>query len=585
MHTHLTRRSALKLSLAGGAFSNMATFVRPAAADEHAARHWWKEAVVYQIFPRSFADSNGDGIGDLRGIISKADYLKNLGVNVVWLSPHYDTPNIDSGYDIRDYRKVNPDFGTMEDFEQLVAVLRKHGIKLVVDLVSNHTSDQHVWFQQSRKSRDNRYRDYYIWRDGREDGAPPNNYPSFFGGKAWQKDDATGQYYLHYFAKQQPDLNWENPKVRHEIYDIMRFWLARGVAGFRMDVIPFISKPEGLRDLTPQELDHPEFTYANGPHLHQFIQEMNREVLARHDYLTVGEAFGVPFDKTPLLVSEKRHELGMVFHFDIVRIGREDWRLTPWSIPDLKAVIAREDRCCGPDGWLTTFFENHDNPRSVSYFGDGSEAAAKALALVLFSRRGTPFLFQGQEIGMTNISFQSLDDFEDVNAKGIWADNVPTNRTPASKVLHDLSMTSRDNARTPMQWNAESKAGFTTGTPWFRVNPNTSRINVAAQENNPDSVLAFYRTLISLRSSHPNLIYGTFTDTDPHHPHICAFLRKGEQQSYLALVNLSAETQACHPHPDLKPADILIDTHQTPLPAAFPSHLHPWQGILYLLKS
>lgn len=586
MSDALTRRSVLKLSLASAAFGRFMLWTPQAqAATGH---RWWKEAVVYQIFPRSFADSNGDGIGDLPGIIEKVDYLHSLGVTAVWLNPHYDTPNVDSGYDIRDYRKVNPDFGTMEDFDRLVAALRARGIRLIVDLVANHTSNEHAWFRESRKSRDNPYRDYYIWRDGRWFGAPPNNYPSIFGGSAWKEDEATGQYYMHSFAEAQPDLNWDNPRVRQEIYDIMRFWLDKGVDGFRMDTIAFISKPAGFRDLRPEELRRPDLVYADGPNLHNYIQEMNSAVLSGGDYLTVGEAFGVPFERTPLFVSEGRHELGMLFRFDVIHLGHGDWQLTPWGVPDLKAAIAGEDQSSGPDGWLTTFFENHDNPRSVSYFGDGSPASAKALALLLFARRGTPFIFQGQEIGMTNFPFKSVDEFEDLVVRGIWADAVTLRGESPKKVLDGIAVTSRDNSRTPMQWNADPKAGFTTGVPWFHVNPNTAQINVASEEGDPASVLAFYKRLIALRAAHPALIYGTFSDTDPGHPKVFALLRDDGQQRLLIVINFSAEVQPYHLPPALAAQEILIDTHGGAVSGAAvsgtdPQDLHPWQGRIYRL--
>lgn len=582
----LKRRSVLKMSVIGaaqGLLGDQFSFVRRAEAEEPSARKWWKEAVVYQIFPRSFADSNGDGIGDLAGIIDKLDYLAALGVNVVWLCPHYDTPNVDSGYDIRNYRKINPDFGTMADFDSLVQGLHQRGMKLIVDLVVNHTSDEHVWFQESKKSRDNPYRDYYIWRDGR-DGGPPNNYPSFFAGDAWEKDDKTGQYYLHYFAKQQPDLNWENPKVRQEVYDIMHFWLDKGVSGFRMDVIPLISKPEKLRNLTDQELKNPEYVFGNGPHLHQYLHEMTEKVGNRSDYMSVGEGYGVTREKTSLFVSEARHELDMIFRFDLAYLGRDDWKILSWSVPDVKDIITGEDISCGSDGWAAPFLENHDTPRSVSYFGDGSQASAKALALLLFSRRGTPFIFQGQEIGMTNIPFHTIDDFEDVHAKGIWSNNVPTGKFPASKVLRDLATTSRENARTPMQWANGSRAGFTTGTPWYRVNPNADRINVMMQQQDPESVLAVYRRLIAIRAAHPELIYGQFCDIDPKHPALCVFVRGDEGHRYLFLINLTAHKQKYAFPKGFTLSSVLLNTHGKKSIEKILPFMEPWEGGIYLLE-
>ena len=377
------------------------TTLRASEANTPDRRRWWKEAVVYQVYTRSFCDSDGDGIGDLPGLISRLDYLQSLGVQVIWLAPHYDSPNVDNGYDIRDYRKVDPLQGNMEDFDRLVEGLNARGMKLIVDIVANHTSDQHVWFRQSRASRENPYRDFYIWRDGRDDG-PPNNYLSIFGGSAWQKDETTGQYYLHYFAREQPDLNWENPEVRKEMYEMMRFWLDRGVAGFRLDAICFLSKLPDLRDLTLAEMESLEHVYVTGPKVHDYLQDMHREVFAGRDLLTVGEAFGVPFDETPAFVEESRREMTMVFHFEIVRLGRHDWQVQDWTIKDLKAVLRGEDTSSGPEGWLTSFLENHDNPRSVSWFGDpspkGHGPSAKALATMLLMRRGTPYIYQGRKL-------------------------------------------------------------------------------------------------------------------------------------------------------------------------------------------
>ncbi|MFT9449268.1 glycoside hydrolase family 13 protein [Gluconobacter japonicus] len=583
MLSKMRRRTTLKfipLLLSGGAGLSMINSVEAQGKSQHT---WWKEAIVYQVFIRSFADSNGDGIGDFRGLLNRLDYLENLGVTVLWLNPHYDSPNVDSGYDIRDYRKVNSDFGTMEDFEALMAGAHARDMKVIVDLVVNHTSDQHIWFQKSRSSRDNPYRDYYIWRDGKNGGLP-NNYPSFFGGKAWQNDSKTGQYYLHYYERCQPDLNWDNPKVRQEVHDIMRFWIARGVSGFRMDVIPFISKPAGLRDLTIEELQDPSVVFANGPHLHTYLHEMNQKVLSPHNAMSVGEAFGVSYAQTPLFVSQQRKELDMIFHFDTARVGRKDWETRPWTLQELKETITEDDRSTGPDGWTTSFLENHDNPRAVSRFGDNSPASAKALSLLVMGRRGTVFIFQGQEIGMTNISFDKIEDFEDVNAKGIWADTVGRGTHSANAVLTELRQTSRDNARTPMQWNNTTTGGFTTGTPWFRLNPNTDRINVAAQELDSSSVLAFYRQIISFRKSHPVLVYGTFQDIDPQNPNIFAFTRTLDNNQILIFINLTAQSQAWALPAEINLGKILLNTHMVK-PMGRTLSLAPWQGCITAISS
>lgn len=561
------------------------TALRASEANTPDKRRWWKEAVVYQVYTRSFCDSDGDGIGDLPGLISRLDYLQSLGVQVIWLAPHYDSPNVDNGYDIRDYRKVDPLQGTMEDFDRLVAGLNARGMKLIVDIVANHTSDQHAWFRQSRAGRDNPYRDFYIWRDGRDSG-PPNNYLSIFGGSAWERDEATGQYYLHYFAREQPDLNWENPQVREEIYSMMRFWLDRGVSGFRLDAICFLSKLSGLRDLTLAEMESLEHVYVTGPKVHDYLQEMHREVFAGRDLLTVGEAFGVPFDETPAFVEESRGEMTMVFHFEIVRLGRHDWQVQDWTIKDLKAVLRGEDTSSGPEGWLTSFLENHDNPRAVSWFGDpspeGHGPSAKALATMLLMRRGTPYIYQGQEIGMTNIRFDGIEDFEDINAKGIWDNTVGIGKMSAKEVLSSLSKISRDNARTPMQWDGTSRAGFTSGVPWFRINPNHTDINVAQQEADPGSILNYYRRLIQLRATHQALIYGTFEDVDPDHPSVIAFTRTLEDEQFLVLINMCGEKEHyILPH-GLKISEVLIDSASAQAADVLPE-LMPWQAGVYRL--
>lgn len=458
---------------------------------------WWKQAVVYQVYPRSFADSNGDGIGDLRGVIEHVDHLAELGVDCVWLSPHFDSPNHDNGYDIRDYRAVMREFGTMADFDELLAVLTARGIRLVLDLVVNHTSDEHEWFVASRSSVHSPYREYYVWRDGR-DGGPPNNYTSFFSGSAWEFDEATGQYYLHYFARQQPDLNWEHPAVRAEVYDLMRFWLDKGVAGFRMDVIPFVSKQPGLPDLVGPERRAPQEVYAKGPRLHEFLHEMHREVLAPYDAVAIGEAFGVTVDDSQLFTDSRREELSMIFHFDLMLMDNSPGRRRrPWTLQQFRRVLVEVDAACGPHGWPTAFLGNHDNPRAVSRFGDDHpdwrERSASALATVLLTLRGTPFVYQGDELGMTNFPFERIEQYDDVEVKGLWRTQVQTGRVTAEELLGELRHTSRDHARTPMQWTAAAHGGFTTGSPWLEVNPNHDVVNAEAQRADARSVFHHHR--------------------------------------------------------------------------------------------
>lgn len=546
----IMRRDALKtMAIAGTALGLPGTVLLAGDAGGTDNLPWWKKAVVYQIYPRSFLDTNGDGIGDLPGITAKLDHLRDLGVDVVWLCPHFDSPNADNGYDIRDYRKVMAEFGTMADFDTMLAGMKQRGIRLIVDLVVNHTSDEHHWFTQSRMGPGNPYRDYYIWRDGKGDG-PPNNYPSFFGGSAWARDGASGQWYLHYFGAKQPDLNWENPKVRAEVYDIMRFWLDKGVSGFRMDVIPFISKQPGLPDLTSEQLKAPQFTFASGPRLHEFLGEMRREVLSHYDSMSVGEAFGVTPAGARDLVDSRRGELDMVFNFDIVRLDRQGWRKTPWTLPDFKALYSRLDRGAGAHGWNSVFLSNHDNPRSVSHFGDDDplwvERSARVIATLLLTQRGTPFLYQGEEIGMTNYPFTAITDYEDIEVRGQWHDEVESGKVSAADYLANLRQTSRDNARTPMQWTAGAQAGFTSGKPWLAINPNRKTINVADQAARSGSVFDHCRKLIAFRRAARDLVAGDYEDLAPAHPTLFVYRRGG---GVLVILNF-ARDPADYPVPE-----------------------------------
>jgi oligo-1,6-glucosidase len=507
------------------------------------ATAWWKQAVVYQVYPRSFKDSNGDGVGDLPGLTSKLDYLKNLGVDVIWLSPHFDSPNADNGYDIRDYRKVMREFGTMQDFDAMLAGIKQRHMKLIIDLVVNHTSDEHAWFKRSRTSKSDPYRDYYIWRPGKN-GGPPNNWTSFFSGSAWKLDSSTGEYYLHYFADKQPDLNWDNPKVRQEVYSVMKFWLDKGVDGFRMDVIPFVSKDPTFPDYPANFDGHPEFLYASGPKVHQYLQEMNREVLSKYDVMTVGEAFGVRPDQAVQFVDERRHELNTIFDFDIVRIDRDGWKVTSFTVPQLKAIYTKFDQETNKHSWNTVFLGNHDNPRAVSHFGNDSPqyriASAKALAMMMLTQKGTPFIFQGEELGMTNYPFQKIEDFDDVEARNGWKDRVLSGQVSADLYLKTLRKMSRDNARTPMQWDSTAQGGFTAGPkPWLPVNPNFREINAAQEQGDPRSVYNFYRELLALRKKTPALIYGDYKDLDPQHPSVFAYTRVLGSDKFVMTINLS----------------------------------------------
>lgn len=485
-------------------------------------RTWWKEAVVYQIYPRSFMDSNGDGIGDLKGITSKLDYLKELGVDVVWLSPVYQSPNDDNGYDISDYQAIMEEFGTMEDFDEMLAGMHERGIRLVMDLVVNHTSDEHAWFVESRRSKDNPYRDYYIWREGKE-GKEPNNWGSCFSGSAWQYDDATDMYFLHLFSKKQPDLNWDNPKVRSEVFSMMNWWCEKGIDGFRMDVISLISKKPGLPDgkTAPGAL-YGDSGCANGPHVHEYLQEMNREVLSRYDLLTVGECAGVTIEEAKKYAGLDGKELSMVFQFE--HVGLDDGPFGKWtdrrvSLKDFRQNMSKWQTQLAGKAWNSLFLGNHDQPRSVSRFGNDApmyrEACAKMLATCLHMMQGTPYVFQGEELGMTNCPFPSLDDLRDIESINAFHELTETGKIAPDEMMRYIRLRGRDNARTPMQWDDSANAGFTTGTPWIMVNPNYVQINAKKELADPDSVFQYYKKLIALRRQEKIMVYGSYELLEP----------------------------------------------------------------------
>jgi len=555
--------------------------------DNGYTRKWWKEAVVYQIYPRSFKDSNDDGIGDLNGITSKLDYINGLGVDVIWLSPHYDSPNTDNGYDIRDYRKIMTEFGTMADFDELLKGIKRRKMKLILDLVANHTSDEHVWFAESRKSKTGPCSDYYIWRPERN-GKEPNNWVSFFSGSAWKKDAARGEYYLHLFAEKQPDLNWDNPKVRQEVYDLMKFWLDKGVDGFRMDVIPFISKDQNFPDYATEYETHPEHVYASGPKLHDYLQEMNREVLAKYDVMTVGEALGVTLDQTPMFVDERRSELNMIFHFDVVRLNRQGWRWIPWTLPDLKAIYTRFEKGLDANCWNTVFLSNHDNPRPVSSFGDDSPQyrvlSAKLLATMLLTLKGTAFIYQGDELGMTNYPFKRIEEFDDIEVKNAWKAEVLTKRVSAEDYLFHLGRTSRDNSRTPMQWNASANGGFTAaGKPWFGVNPNYNVINAAQQLVDENSVYHYYEQLIGLRKRTLAFVYGDYTDLDRKNSLLFIYTRTIGPEKYLVALNFSGSAAPFSPEIDLRAKELIMSNLGREKGDHVTTNLEPWEARIYRL--
>ena len=513
---------------------------------------WWKEAVVYQIYPRSFMDSNGDGIGDLKGITSRLDYLKYLGVDVIWLSPVYQSPNDDNGYDISDYQAIMDEFGTMEDFDEMLAAAHERGIRIVMDLVVNHTSDEHKWFMESRKSRDNAFRDYYIWRDGKDAQTPPNNWGSCFGGSAWQYDEETAMYYLHLFSKKQPDLNWDNPKVRQEVFDMMTWWCDKGIDGFRMDVISMISKTKEMPDGEIQGLYGSFGPYCvHGPNVHNYLREMNEKVLSRYDIMTVGETAGVTTELAKQYAGENAHELDMVFQFEHVEGDGKYGKWTDEKLPltTLKKTMSRWQTELYGAAWNSLFWDNHDQPRAVSRFGDDRpqfrEASAKMLATCLHMQQGTPYIYQGEELGMTNYPFESPADFRDIesiNAYREWCAEGPLSH---EDFWPCMLYKSRDNARTPVQWDDSPQAGFTTGTPWLKVNPNYTSINAAAQMEDPDSVRSFYKQLIALRKNpaySETIVYGTLEPVWKERHNLMAYYRKGEKM-LLVIGNYQREEQ------------------------------------------
>jgi oligo-1,6-glucosidase len=514
---------------------------------------WWKESVVYQIYPRSFCDSDGDGIGDLRGIIAKLDYLKELGVDVVWLSPVYQSPNDDNGYDISDYQAIMAEFGTMADWEEMLAGMHARGIRLIMDLVVNHTSDEHAWFVESRSSVDSPRRDYYIWRPGRPDGGAPNNWGSFFSGSAWQRDEATGEYYLHLFSTKQPDLNWENPAVRADIYAMMHWWLQKGIDGFRMDVINMISKVPGLPDAPdPAGAGGYHFGgqyFMNGPRLLEFLGEMKREVLDHYDIFTVGETPLVTTEHGISLTHAEHGPLNMLFQFEHMDIDSEPgagkWTRKRFDLLDLKSVITRWQKDLEGQGWNSLYLANHDQPRAVSRFGDDGRyrvESAKLLATFLHMLQGTPYVYQGEEIGMTNVSFPSIDDYRDIETLNMYRGVVEERGADPQAVLEVIHAKSRDNARTPMQWDASPNAGFSSGRPWLAVNPNYETINVAADRAAPDSIFAYYQRLIRLRKAHPIIVHGAYDLLLDAHEQIYAFTRTLGDERWLVILNFSADT-------------------------------------------
>ena len=563
-------------------------------------REWWREAVVYQIYPWSFNDTDGDGIGDLAGIVEKLDYLECLGVDVVWLNPVYESPQVDNGYDISNYRAIHEQFGTMAEWERLLEGLHDRDMRLIMDLAVNHTSDQHHWFQESRRDPGGRLGDYYIWHEGRAADAerhgetpgpparaPPNNWESHFGGSAWAWDDERGEYYLHLYHERQPDLNWANPDVREEVYELMEWWLEKGIDGFRLDVINLVSKPDTLPDGDPQADWVGSEHFVDGPHATEYLEEMSDRVLSRYDVVIVGEMPEVTVEKAREYTGPNG-PLDMVFSFEHVQLDFGDtgrWAIGEWSLPELKAVVSRWQTGLAGDAWASVFFENHDQPRVVSRFGDDEQfrrASATCIGTLLLTLRGTPFVYQGQELGMTNCSFESLDALRDVDTiQNVRMLMEERGITDYAEVRDLVEHRSRDNARTPMQWDATENAGFTTGDPWLPANPNHREINVADASDEPDSVLNYYRSLVALRHATDTLVYGEYDLLFPDHESIYAYTRTLDDDDILVVLNFD-DVDTTIEIPDLGPdADLLLANYDADATPEGALDLRPYEARVY----
>jgi oligo-1,6-glucosidase len=563
----------------------------------------WRSSVAYQIYPRSFADSNGDGIGDIPGITAHLDHLQALGIEIVWLSPVYDSPNDDNGYDIRDYRSIMKEFGTMADFDAMLAGMRQRGIRLMMDLVINHTSDEHAWFQQARSSRDNPYHDYYIWRDPVE-GREPTNWEAAFNGSAWTFNEATGEYYLHMFSKKQPDLNWENPKVRQEVYDLMHFWLKKGVGGFRMDVINMISKPwQTTANATQASLPdapkvqegflQPAFEMVtHGPRFMSFMREMRREVLDHYDCITVGEAPCATIEQAQEITDPQTGALNMVFQFEHMEVdsqpGKGKWALKPLHLPDLKASLSRWQTGLQGQGWNSLYWCNHDQPRAVSRFGDEGPyrvRSAKLLATCLHMMQGTPFIYQGEELGMTNVKWPHIDQYQDIETRNMFQVAVVQKKQHPERVMQSIHAKGRDNARTPMQWSSAPQAGFTSGQPWLAVHDNYTEVNAAQARADDHSIFHYYRELIALRKKWPVMVSGNFELLLPKHAALFAYTRRLGDVCLLVLCNFSSQFQGLplKQLPDFSQAQALIGNLPVEEWPLAPDTLAAWEARVYVL--
>ncbi|MBM7655271.1 alpha-glucosidase [Neobacillus cucumis] len=559
-------------------------------------KKWWKESVVYQIYPLSFKDSNGDGIGDLQGIISKLDYLKDLGIDVIWICPIYQSPNHDNGYDISDYRAIMKQFGTMEDFDELLAQAHERGLKIIMDLVINHTSDEHPWFIESRSSLDNPKRDYYIWRKGKN-GGPPNNWESYFSGSVWEYDETTEEYYLHLYTKNQPDLNWENENVIRDVEEMVRWWLDKGVDGFRMDAIAHIVKAENLPDApNPNNLPYVRAysLFSNLEKVHTLLRDLNDKVLYKYDIMTVGETSGLGPEQALNYIGNERHELNMVFQFEHMLLdsatgGTGKWELTPWNLLDLKNIMSKWQTVLHEKGWNANYLCNHDQPRSVSRFGnDGKyrKESAKMLATFLLTLEGTPYIYQGEEIGMTNPQFQSIHEYRDIETLNYYQQAVESG-TPIDTIMEAIWKKSRDNSRTPMQWDDSHAAGFTTGTPWIKVNANYQEVNVQEALKDENSIYHYYRKLIDLRKKHEGLVYGEYKLLLPLDPDLYVYTRKYEEEEFLIIMNFFDRTPVFRLPEELSSlsAELLLSNYHVEKEDLHEITFRAYEARVYKLKS
>ena len=546
---------------------------------------WWKESVVYQIYPRSFMDSDNDGIGDIKGITSKLDYLKNLGIDVIWLSPVFKSPNDDNGYDISDYEDIMDEFGTMSDFDELLSEAHNRGIKIIMDLVVNHSSDEHKWFVEARKSKDNPYRDYYIWRDGK-DGSTPNNWDSIFSGSAWEYDEETNQYFLHLFSKKQPDLNWENENLRQAVYSMMKFWLDKGIDGFRMDVCNLFSKAEGLPDIGEEG---PEGIYMNGPKIHDYLHEMNKEVLSKYDIMTVGETPGVSPKHARDYVGEDRDELNMVFHFELMDLpnASDKFYKKPYKLTDIKNIFMKWYDGLENIGWNSLFMNNHDQPRMVSRFGNDSKyriESAKMLATLIHTFKGTPYIYQGEEIGMTNICFDDIKKYRDIETINYYNDKIKNE--DEKSLIERIKITSRDNARTPMQWDDSLNGGFSKSTPWIDVNPNYKQINVKESVEDSNSIFNYYKELIKLRHNNDTIVYGDVKLIYPENESIFAYTRNLEDEQLMVVLNFY-ENEIDFKIPDnidINKLETILSNYKDKIIKNETIKLRPYEAIVYKVK-